>query len=325
MADQSYVYVNSNINVDVIKVDQVIENFNTAIANKDQMLNTTILFNDFTELLDARYFSPESVTSGASYSIYRKTPTQTYYDFVCVMTNGEYIFKDYNINNNNYYHYLCSIELTSSSGLKYLIYQNKNEDGSIEYINTNWDEWSICDIDETTESGIYTKVGSTWNFRCNVSGEDLTQNTSVTVWDTLGRYPKISIGKKNYDSGTFSALLGDVTEYKVYEKNDSNEDNSNSFQAINKYGYTEKIDLISQYSREMEKLNSWREFCNNGSLKLLKDVKGNSWIVQIQENSKFNINLQPGIMPTTISFDWVEVEDISNTSIIYIEGSNNNI
>ena len=28
-------------------------------------------------------------------------------------------------------------------------------------------------------------------------------------------------------------------------------------------------------------------------------------------------------MPTTISFDWVEVENINSASIIYIEGSNN--
>lgn len=324
MNNQSYVYVNSNINVDIIKIDQVIENYDIAIQNKDEMFNTTILFNDFTEILDARYFSPESVISGANYSIYRKTPEQTYYNFVCLMTNGEYVFKDYNINNNNYYHYLCSVELTSSTGLKYLIYQNKNEDGSIEYINTNWDEWSICDIEETTEEGIYTKIGSTWNFRCNINEEDLTQNTSITVWDTLGQYPKISIGKKNYNSGTFSALLGDVTEYKIYQEDKFNNNNNlNNIQEIKKYGYTERNNLNSQYSREMEKLNSWKEFCSNGSLKLLKDIKGNSWIVQIQENPKFNINVQSGIMPTTISFDWVEVENINSASIIYIEGSNN--
>jgi hypothetical protein len=29
----------------------------------------------------------------------------------------------------------------------------------------------------------------------------------------------------------------------------------------------------------MDKLNAWREFCADGELKLLRDIKGNGWIV----------------------------------------------
>ena len=68
----------------------------------------------------------------------------------------------------------------------------------------------------------------------------------------------------------------------------------------------------------MEKLIAWREFCNNGKLKLLKDTKGHAWVVQITDNPSRSIDVRSERMPTTISFNWIEVEDISSVSIIVI-------
>ena len=315
MADQSYVFFNSLIDVDVIKIDKnLAQTFNQAVANKENMNATTTLFNTFDDIIDAKYFSPEDPVGGASYTVYRRTPEQTYYDFVCVMTDGDYIFYDYNVKNNNFYHYLCSIELTTLTGPYYTIYQNRDDMGELEYIQTNWDEWSICDIVEggpdENNAIAYIKSGPIWKFKANLDQEDLTQNTSVTIWDTLGAYPKISIGQKNYDSGTVSCLLGEVTEYIKYDYN------SNGGKTV--YGYTEKINLTGRYGREMERMEAWREFCNNGNLKLLKDVKGNAWIVQITENPSRDIEVRSSLMLTTISFDWVEVENIEGQAIIKI-------
>ena len=310
MADQSYVFFNSGINVDVIKVDTNInQTFNQAVTEKDRMLATTILHNTYDITVDARYFSPEGQTAGANYTVYRRTPGQTYYDFVCIMENGEYIFYDYNITNNNFYHYSCSIEIETSTGHEYLIYQNRDDTGELEYICTQWEQWSICDIEDTMEDNIYMKTGNTWNFIGNISEENLEQNNAVTIWDTLGVYPKISVGRKNYDSSTFTALLGQVTEHNKFK-------DAQDLEGKKIYGYTEKNNLNGYYAREMEKLIAWREFCNNGKLKLLKDTKGHAWIVQITDNPSRNINILSSTMPTTISFNWVEVEDISSVSII---------
>ena len=318
-ATQSYVFFNSNLVVDVLKVDTNISpTFREAIANKEKMLSTTTLHNSFEERIDSRYFSPEGQTAGANYTVYRRTPYQTYYDFVCVMRDGEYIFYDYNINNHNYYHYLCSIEVETSAGYEYYLYQSRDDTGELEYVETRWDEWSICDIEDTMEDNIYVKTGNVWNFKGNITNESLTQNTSITVWDTLGVYPKMSIGQKNYDSSSLSCMLGDVTEYSKFKNQVDEENGETVVKSSRHYGYTEKIHLHERYGREMEKLIAWREFCNNGKLKLLKDTKGHAWIVQITDNPSRSIEVRSERMPTTISFNWIEVEDISSVSIIVI-------
>ena len=323
MADQSYVLVNSNINVDVIKIDKNLEQtLEEAVKNQDYMQGTTVLHNSFlnggTEQasgINARYFSPEEPTSGANYTVYRKTPEQNYYDFVCVMKNGDYLFYDYNISNNNYYAYLCSIEIQTGPNTPpiYLIYQTLDEEKNIEYTYTNWNQWSLCDIEETEDDKIYNKTGRVWNFICNITDEELVYNNSVTIWDTLGKYPKISLGKKEYTGSTFSGFLGEVVDFSEYKDNQNYK---------TKYDYTERIDKTNRYSREMEKLKEWKEFCNNGNLKLLKDIKGNTWIIQITDSPTAYINPLSYQLITTITFNWVEVMSRDDISIINIGESN---
>ena len=217
-ATQSYVKFNSLINVDVIKVDKTInKSFDEAILRKDEMLSTTVLHNTFNETIDASYFAPDSSISGANFVLYRRTPNQKYYDFVCELKDGEYRFTDYNVVNNEYYHYLAAVELTTSTGEpEYEIYQNREESGELSYAKTSWGSWAICDIEESNDDdSIYVKTGSTWTLMYNIPEEILSQNMSVTTWDTLGRYPKFSLGQRNYDSASFNGLLGLMKEYKL--------------------------------------------------------------------------------------------------------------
>ena len=72
------------------------------------------------------------------------------------------------------------------------------------------------------------------------------------------------------------------------------------------------------YSREVEKYNAWREFINNGSLKLLKDYKGNSWIVMVQANPTYQVDYMSNLMETMVSFEWQEAEDVSKVAIVEI-------
>ena len=82
------------------------------------------------------------------------------------------------------------------------------------------------------------------------------------------------------------------------------------------YRYTERINISNRYGREVEKYQAWKEFCNDGELKLLKDVKGNSWIVQIVDNPSNSIANNIHSMPTTISFNWKEVLNTEDISIV---------
>lgn len=312
MADQCYVYFNNLITIDVIKIDENIDyNFTEASNLKDTMMATTILFNTFDNVLDASYFPPDSSIAGARFTIYKKTPFQEFYDFVCVLDNGEYKFTDFNVVNNQFYHYLAAIEQSTSSGPEFLIYQNTEEDGSLTYLKTNWNQWSICDIEESTEDNIYIQSGNVWNLGINIDGENLTQNLGVSNYDSLGRYPKFSISQKNYSSSNFSGLLGNIKEIVEYNS-------PNDIIGEKKYCYTERSNFDSFYYRENEKMEEWGRFCSNGKLKLLKDLKGNAWVVAIQSNPSKSINIQSNFMQTTISFDWIEALDISKISIINI-------
>lgn len=319
MADQSYVRVNSLINVDLIKVDtNISDTFEQAMTQKEKMLSTTILHNSFKTSIDANYFSPEDPISGQNIEIYRKTPYQKYYDYVCTLEEGNYELYDFNIVNQEYYHYLASIELLQSTGeSQYLVYQNVTDTGDLRYYHTNWSTWSICDIQETTDENIYVCSDKVWVLGYNIENADLVQNTSVTTWDTLYKYPKTSILFKNYSSSTFTGLLGEIREYDVYDITETQNDGQiiQTITKQTKYGYTER-ENNDLYARNEEKLLAWNEFISNGSLKLLKDIKGNKWVVQVQANPIKQINYQAYGMPTTISFDWVEILDSDTISII---------
>ena len=62
-------------------------------------------------------------------------------------------------------------------------------------------------------------------------------------------------------------------------------------------------------------LEEWRKFAYSRNPKLLRDNKGDSWIVQITQNSN-----TPSIgiyeIPDKISFSWKQVKDTDNI-IIY--------
>ena len=337
--DNCYVFFNSNINVSVLKVDKIVslssDTLPTQIAKakKDKaMTGNTILWNNFKNTIDCSYFDPVGEVANAIFSIYRKTPNQKYYDYICKISDGVTKFIDYNITTDNYYHYLAAVEVTTSEGLEYKLYQNYTDETQTElnYLYVQWGDWTICDIEDSTEDGIYFKSGDMWHLKYNMS-DDMTNtmNTGVTMWETLGRYGKYSIGQKNFDSGSISCLLGDIDYYndysirnkfkidpktgKLYE---SEEQDKIFNQRI--CGYNEKINKDSKYGRQVEKEKAWKSFITDGKLKLLKDYKGNAWIVMVQANPTYQVDYKSNLMETMVSFEWQEAEDVSKVAIVEI-------
>ena len=320
---ESYIKFYDNLNVNFLKIEQnsLPSDLQEAYENRSVFNANTVLYNDFATMLDALYFVPHSEFSTNFCSVYRKTYSQSYYDYVCTL-EGEISFMDYNIHNNDDYEYLAVIGIGQSDGsYTYQIYNNRDDEDEKVLTHINWDSWSICNIEETEDSPvtrIYQKTGDTWLLGLNLEGENLTQNMSAASWDTLGRYPKVAWGEKNYESATFTGLLGrmeNVTtletsiRYKNHEcEKDENEEEN--------YRYTERINLTNRYGREVEKYQAWKKFCNDGELKLLRDVKGNSWVVQIVDNPTNSIATNIYSMPTTISFNWKEVLGLDDISII---------
>lgn len=357
MADNCYYRTNSLINVDYIKIDaETNDSFDESLRKKGTMQFSTVLQKDFDvresqnkdinfqfspNLVQAKYFSPEPIDSNVIYNIYRKTPFQKYYDYICTLDNGADSLLDYNVANNQYYHYMAWIEfINDNNQTEYYCYEDRDDNYNLQNLKTTFNRWSICDIEESSEDGIYNKIGNIWTLGLNMQNPEISHNLSITNYDTLGKYGKISMGNKNYDSSSFTGLLGDMKEYTIYNIGGHSKQitgeppnefymadgeiikNNNYllFNANNKqtYRYTEKINLQNPYARETEKLESWKKFCANGNLKLLRDIKGNAWIVQIIDSPKSTIELSGNLSQTTISFSWQEIEDVSNYSIIDI-------
>ena len=88
--------------------------------------------------------------------------------------HGNYSMIDYGVKANAFYHYLISYRQGVGS---YKIYEDNftNEDGTYSpaYASTKWDFWTICDIQETEEEGLYEKSGSIWKLAYNLDNGDL--------------------------------------------------------------------------------------------------------------------------------------------------------
>lgn len=275
---------------------------------KDQGTGTSILAYYFQSLLG----------SNGALSVYKKAPEDNFYTYICDMY-GNYSMLDYNIKANAFYHYLVAYRQSSGS---YKMYEDTviSPDGvsSPAYIATKWDFWTICDIEETETENLYVKTGSIWKLRYNMDNGEITQNNSVSTWDTLGQFPKYSIGKKNYLGSTVTCLLGEIAEYRETTPitTEENGTTKTTFTVKTEEGYTEKVNKDDMYAREVEKYDAWREFINDGSLKLLKDYKGNSWVIQVTSSPTYNINMQTNLLQTTISFSWQEALDVDSISIV---------
>lgn len=294
------------VNVNYVKIENKILGLENSLSKLNEIHSTTILISDFSNDVNAKYFPSSEELDGTSFSVYRKTYYQTYYDYLCTLTDNRIFFKDYNIVNNEYYHYLTSAEIVSGNKIEYLTFENKDKEDNDAYINTNWNSFSICDIIETDDEKIYKKVGDVWLFKGNLSEGDVSLNLNVTMNDTLGKYSKAYVGEKKYDSGKISCLLGNVENYYVL-KDDS---------VKTKYGYNEKKNYRNYYEKETKKLETWKDFCANGNLKLLKNISGDSWIVQIIDNPSRSVVLSCDSPVTSISFSWQEVLDKNEFSII---------
>lgn len=318
----SYVAVNDGIKVSKIKCDSVIyKNMNEAVTNKNNPQTTTLIYTKYDKLgsksgINAEYYSPTSLLNGNTYMVYRKNARQSYYDFICQI-KGYNKFKDYNIRANENYHYLVTVPRVINGEYQYYYYENLNEDQSQQFEQVNWDTWSICSIEELVNmeeeeedvKTIYQVTSNVWTLGLNMEEPSITQNINVTSWDTLGQYPNFSMGQRNYLSSTFTSLLGKIQEWEYNEES--------GYQCA----YTERdLSKGQAYSREVDKMNAWKQFISDGELKLLKDNKGNSWIVYITDTPSYNIKTMSNSQPTVISFNWKEAEDIEDVSIVKLGG-----
>lgn len=78
-----------------------------------------------------------------------------------------------------------------------------------------------------------------------------------------------------------------------------------------KGGYQEKMPFTKQLTsnEKVDMLNAWRKICCSGNPKLLKDNKGQKFLVQITQSSNTPVQSTGTVIPEKIDFSWVEIGD----------------
>lgn len=187
--------------------------------------------------------------------------------------------KDWSCKSNKTYEYFITPLYVNNSGQEVF-----GERVTTNIVSTAWAGVSIIDLIPTSSKGYYkTDTSNIWVFGLNLEDIMFTSNNDITFTNTYGRFPKEHRGKINYLTASIKCLLGNVFSCK-YDGDD------------------------------IVKIEAFREFCNNGNLKLFKDPKGNVIPCSIRSNtdtSDFStVNKQ-----TMISFDIVQLASNENISV----------
>lgn len=262
-----------------------------------------------------------------------------------VLENASGTIRDFNIGNNRYYKYVFRlVENKIGGNVEY-------QSGIIVPIKTNWQGWSITELHETDDPKVFTAAPKdVWKFKYNISNGAQTQNIAKTQQETLSRYPIFSHGVKNAVGGSVTCLLGReminanyTNKEWVYEQDPSTtepsfiwRENNGPFENLG--GYRERLGRVQNFcgtnpdylsasvlgfrnltsNEAVDMLDKWRDVCYSGNPKLLKDQKGQTFIIQITDPSN-TTNESWEKMPEEISFSWIEIADAKDCRIIQAE------
>lgn len=255
------------------------------------------------------------------------------------------VIRDFNIGNNRYYKYVFRLVESKVDG------NFEYQSGIVVPIKTSWQGWSIVELHETDDPKVFKATPKdVWKFKYNISNGAQTQNVAKTQQDTLSRYPIFSHGVKNAVGGNVTCLLGreminaDYTNKEwVYEQDPNTsepnfiwKESNGPFENLG--GYRERLGRVQNFcganpdylsssvlgfrnltsNEAVDMLDKWRDVCYSGNPKLLKDQKGQTFIIQITDPSN-TTNESWEKMPEEISFSWIEIADAKDCRVVQTE------
>lgn len=223
----------------------------------------------FNDNLSASNFNNENILY---YKIQRKNTRENIMRTVANVDKTETKIIDFNIGNKATYKYYITPILEVDG--KEVTGQTIETDE----FDTDWCSWSVIGLKTVDEATYEIDDDNIWIFHLNLEAGDYKPVYSKTYTQGMGRFPKGFSGKTNYIKGSLSCYLGEVDKYGDYCNDD------------------------------VVKNKKWTEFCNNDELKLLRDIKGNVFLVDIEDTSMKVENYING-MPTKISFNFIQLGD----------------
>jgi len=218
-----------------------------------------------------------TITEGVTdWSVYRQIVGDTRLYFVETVDVATTQVIDYNVaNQTSYIYHLFPITASTIGGVL-----------KSESTTTDWWNWSLTGILESSddENIYYADADNIWLFRLNLKSNSIDQNLDITTYEGFTQYSKISKGFRNYMTGSITCLLGDV----------------------------ENVEYIND---TVQKQKDFASFVLSTELKVLKDPKGNIWLIDTISNS-YSIIDEISQQPTMLNFEWHEIGDLSEISII---------
>ena len=225
-----------------------------------------------------------------------------------IIDTNSFSLQDYNISNNRIYRYIIYPTLSESTTI--LSAQDQ-------IIKTNWGNWSITELHPTDSINVFSVSPSdVWLFKYNVETGDQTQNINRNQQQTLGQYARYTQGQQNYVSGSVSCLLGqEFTSMEYLIKNGIE---------IVQGGYQEILPFTSPLSSndKVSMLYQWRKIVASTNPKLLKDRKGQAFLVTLTDNKNKPMD-DVAYQPDTISFSWHQIGTPDGIQIINTNNINN--
>lgn len=241
--------------------------------------DNTIMLASFNGDLNASNYSG-LVDSITGYAIFRQDNGVEKLKQVATVDSNTRKIVDYNIR--------------SGLTMKYSIYPIVEQDGrsvfggvlTTDMVSIDRYGWTLVGIsnDKNLKEHSVTK-SDVWYFWLNCETDSIEQNLSLTLENSLGKYPHATAGKTNYKSSSLSALIGDLDEGENYY--------------------------------EPRTAQEWGDFVASSKPKLLIDPYGNQFIVEI-DKSTTSRNDKLVERPTTVSFHYTEIADGSEISV-YLE------
>lgn len=209
--------------------------------------------------------------------VYRKEKDSVTLTFVASIPASEISITDYNVLLGQEYEYVIFAETDNE------ISNAITGKGSIK---AQWEGWSLIDLNNQQENGLYTvSADDVWLFNTNFSSSDIEQNLNKYIYENFTQFPKVSTGQKNYISGGITAFLSNITRESP------------------------------QYRDTAQMMQDFGNMIANGHPKLLKDRKGNAWVVDTQSNG-FNYIDESYEQIVTVGFNFIQIGDADSISVI---------
>lgn len=248
-----------------------------------------------------------SGTLGNSYSIYKKEVADgiTYYSPVAIGTTQTTVY-DFNVTAGREYQYIAYSAEGNPTAIQKLA----------QPIKVDWDCWSLTELTPVridTASPAIKKAyvanpTNVWLFKYDVESGDQAQNISKTEQKTLGQFPRFAHGRQNNISSSVSCYLGS----EIINLGCLTEEEKIPYAQ----GYLERLPWKSHLTtnQKVMMLQEWRKVVASKNPKLIKDRKGQAFIVQITNGSnKPTDNI--GYQPDKINFSWTQIASLDDTII----------